>query len=93
VALFDKNKQLENPRALIVGLNYTPVPLLTLAVEQRVGSGDQSEDRISLQINYRLGLSWREQFSPQGVAAIRTLAVSRYDSVERNGDMVLDYQQ
>ncbi len=92
VALFDKNKQLDSPRALIVGLNYTPIPLLTLAVEQRVGSGDQSEDRISLQINYRLGLSWREQFNPQEVASIRTLAVSRYDAVERNGDMVLDYR-
>ncbi|WP_213993326.1 inverse autotransporter beta domain-containing protein [Sodalis sp. dw_96] len=93
VALFDKNKQLDSPRALIVGLNYTPIPLLTLAVEQRVGSGDQSEDRISLQINYRLGLSWREQFNPQGVASTRTLAVSRYDAVERNGNMVLDYRQ
>ncbi|XBS70820.1 inverse autotransporter beta domain-containing protein [Acerihabitans sp. KWT182] len=93
VALFDKNKQLESPRALIVGVNYTPIPLLTLALEQRVGSGDQSEDRITLQINYRLGLSWREQFNPQGVDSLRALDVSRYDVVERNGDMVLDYRR
>ncbi len=93
VALFDKNKRLDSPRALIVGLDYTPIPLLTLAVEQRVGSGDQSEDRITLQINYRLGLSWREQFNPRGVASLRTLDLSRYDSVERNGDMVLDYRR
>lgn len=93
VALFNKNVRLDSPRALTVGLSYTPIPLVTLAANRRAGSADQAENRFSVQINYRLGQSWREQCDPGAVAAIRSLAVSRYDLVERNSNGILDYQR
>ncbi|TKI06300.1 inverse autotransporter beta domain-containing protein [Martelella alba] len=91
VALFDKNIRLDSTRALTVGLSFTPIPLLTLAAEERAGSGDQSDSRISLRIIYRLGLPWREQIDPQAVARMRLLDVSRYDAVDHENLMVLNY--
>ncbi|VTR48620.1 Invasin [Serratia fonticola] len=46
-----------------------------------------------MQLNYRLGESWQAQIDPSAVAASRTLAGSRYDLVERNNQIVLEYQK
>ncbi|QWA10982.1 inverse autotransporter beta domain-containing protein [Sodalis ligni] len=93
VALFGKNNRQKNPDAFTLGLNYTPFPLLTLGGEHRQGKSGQHDSRISLQINYRLGESWLSQVDPSAVAAGRTLAGSRYDLVERNNHIVLDYKK
>ncbi|MBD2786502.1 inverse autotransporter beta domain-containing protein, partial [Xenorhabdus sp. DI] len=44
-------------------------------------------------LNYRFGVPFSEQFSPDSVASMRTLAGSRYDLVERNNQIVLDYRK
>jgi adhesin/invasin len=93
VALFGKNNRQRNPYAFTLGLNYTPFPLLTLGGEHRQGKSGQQDSRINLQINYRLGDSWLAQVDPSAVAAGRTLSGSRYDLVERNNHIVLDYQK
>ncbi|WP_410012667.1 inverse autotransporter beta domain-containing protein [Sodalis sp. C49] len=93
VALFGKNNRQRDPYAFTLGLNYTPFPLLTLGGEHRQGKSGQHDSRINLQINYRLGDSWLDQVDPSAVAAGRTLAGSRYDLVERNNHIVLDYQK
>ncbi|MBD2798437.1 inverse autotransporter beta domain-containing protein, partial [Xenorhabdus sp. 18] len=41
----------------------------------------------------RFGVPFSEQFSPDSVASMRTLAGSRYDLVERNNHIVLDYRK
>ncbi|WP_413741939.1 inverse autotransporter beta domain-containing protein [Sodalis sp. RH15] len=93
VALFGKNNRQRDPYAFTLGLNYTPFPLLTLGGEHRQGKSGQQDSRINLQINYRLGDSWLAQVDPSAVAAGRTLSGSRYDLVERNNHIVLDYQK
>lgn len=93
VALFGKGSQAKNPYAVTVGVSYTPIPLITLGAGYRAGKGNNEDTSINLQVNYRLGDSWQKQIDPSGVAALRTLAVSRYDLVERNNDIVLDYQK
>ncbi|MGP2543567.1 ZirU family protein [Yersinia sp. 2541 StPb PI] len=93
VALFGKDNRQKNPYAVTTGINYTPIPLITIGAENRVGKGGRNETNMSIELNYRLGASWQSQIDPSAVATSRTLAGSRYDLVERNNNIVLDYQK
>ncbi|WP_411704262.1 ZirU family protein [Edaphovirga cremea] len=93
VALFGKDNRQKNPYAVTAGINYTPIPLVTIGVDNRSGKGGNNETNLSIELNYRLGASWQSQIDPSAVAASRTLAGSRYDLVERNNNIVLEYQK
>ncbi|MFV8808549.1 Ig-like domain-containing protein, partial [Yersinia enterocolitica] len=93
VALFGKNNRQNNPHAVTAGVNYTPIPLLTVGAEHRAGKGGKNDSSINLQLTYRPGTSWQSHIDPSAVAGSRTLAGSRHDLVERNNDIVLDYQK
>ncbi|WP_413251564.1 YrIlm family inverse autotransporter adhesin [Yersinia massiliensis] len=93
VALFGKDDRQKNPDAITAGVNYTPIPLVTVGVEHRAGKGSHNDSSFNLQLNYRLGESWQSQINPSAVASTRQLASSRYDLVERNNNIVLDYQK
>ncbi|WP_404273373.1 YrIlm family inverse autotransporter adhesin [Yersinia similis] len=93
VALFGKDNRQKNPHAITAGVNYTPIPLLTIGAEHRAGKGGQNDSNVNIQLNYRLGETWQSHIDPSAVAASRTLGASRYDLVERNNHIVLDYQK
>ncbi|EHN5889183.1 inverse autotransporter beta domain-containing protein, partial [Salmonella enterica subsp. enterica serovar Newport] len=93
VALFGVDNRQKNPHAITAGINYTPVPLLTLKAEQRQGKGGKNDTRFGLDITWRPGMSWRSQTDPSVVGAMRSLAGARYDLVERNNNIVLDYRK
>lgn len=93
VALSDKNDRQRDPHAVTVGVNYTPVPLVTLNAEQQQGSAGDNETRVGLALNYQLGIPWLHQIDPDGVAAMHTLTGSRYDLVERNNSIILEYRK
>ncbi|MDA8491367.1 inverse autotransporter beta domain-containing protein [Kluyvera sp. Awk 3] len=93
VALFGKDNRQSNPHAMTVGLEYTPVPLLTLSAEQRQGRSGQNDTRLGLGLNYRLGVPWHHQVDPGMVASMRSLIGSRYDLVDRNNNIVLEYRK
>ncbi|WP_436910414.1 inverse autotransporter beta domain-containing protein, partial [Enterobacter kobei] len=93
VALFSKDDRSSNPKAVTLGVNYTPVPLLTAGVDYRQGQGGQNDTKFSLGINYQFGVPLALQLDPGAVAARRTLAGSRLDLVERNNDIVLEYKK
>ncbi|MGS0636981.1 inverse autotransporter beta domain-containing protein, partial [Citrobacter sp. VF227] len=93
VALFGVDNRQKNPHAITAGINYTPVPLITLGAEQRQGPSGKSDTRLTLDVNYQLGVPWRSQVSPDAVAAMRTLTGSRYDLAERNNHIVLEYRK
>lgn len=93
VALFGKDNLQSNPYAVTAGLIYTPIPFITLGVDQRMGKSRQHETQWNLQMDYRLGESFRSQFSPAAVVGTRLLAESRYNLVERNPNIVLEYQK
>jgi len=92
VGLFGKDNRKKDPSAVTAGLTYTPIPLLTLSAEQRKGNG-ADETTFGAEFNYRLGEAWARQVDPAGVGAMRTLAGSRYDLVERNNHIVLEYRK
>ncbi|WP_395489515.1 Ig-like domain-containing protein [Cedecea davisae] len=93
VALFGRDNRQRNPHAVTAGVNYTPVPLLTFSAEQRQGQSGKSDTRFSVDMNYQLGMPWQHQINPDAVAAMRSLAGSRYDLVERNNNIVLEYRK
>ncbi|WP_336209949.1 Ig-like domain-containing protein [Enterobacter sp. P82] len=93
VALFGKDNRQKNPYAVTVGANYTPVPMLTFSAEQRMGKGDQSELNLALNMTWQLDKSLQENLSPNAVDGMRRLSRSRYDLVERNNDIVLEYRK
>lgn len=93
VALFGTNNRQENPHAITVGLNWTPVPVVTISAERSAGAHDMSESRLGLQFNYTPGMSWAQHFDAGAVRARRTLSGSRLDLVERNNNIVLEYRK
>lgn len=93
VALFGVNNRQKDPRAITAGINYTPVPLVTLGAEQRQGKSGKNDSRLTLEMKYQFGVPWRSQVDPHAVAAMRTLTGGRYDLVERNNNIVLDYRK
>ena len=93
VALSDKDNRQHNPHAITAGINYTPIPLMTLRAEQQQGTSDDDETRLALELNYQLGVPWLHQIDPDGVAGMHTLAGSRYDLVDRNSNIVLEYRK
>lgn len=93
VALVSKDERQRNPRAITVGLNWTPVPLVTAGLDYRTGSGSINDTRFSLAFRYQPGVSLREQLSPDTVRSLRSLSGSRHDLVERNNTIVLDYRK
>ncbi|MBF8758132.1 inverse autotransporter beta domain-containing protein [Pseudomonas guariconensis] len=92
VGLFGKDNRKKDPSAVTVGLTYTPIPLLTLSADQRKGNGG-NETTVGAEFNYQIGEPWAKQVDPAGVGALRTLAGSRYDLVERNNHIVLEYRK
>ncbi|MDV5227700.1 Ig-like domain-containing protein [Providencia rettgeri] len=93
VGLFGSDKRRADPQALTVGLSYTPFPLLTINAERRRGTSDERDSKIGLQLNYQLGTAWQQQINPDNVSALRTLQGSRYDFVDRNNNIVLEYRK
>jgi adhesin/invasin len=93
VALFGTGNRQENPQALTAGLNWTPVPLVTLSAEHSMGNGGMNDSRFGLQLTWTPGMSLTQQLDPDAVRERRTLAGSRLDLVERNNNIVLEYRK
>ncbi|ACY83170.1 putative invasin [Edwardsiella piscicida] len=93
VGLFGKDNLQRNPYAFTVGVNYTPFPLLTLGVDQRLGKNSEHDTQFNVQLNYRIGDDWRAQVDPSAVPHSRLISESRYNLVERNNNIVLEYQK
>ena len=93
VALFDKEHLQQNPSTITTGLSYTPVPLVTAGVDYRMGQSSLDEFKFSLNFRYELGNSLQSQLSSGLVSSRRMLAGSRYDLVERNNEITLQYKK
>lgn len=79
------------PYALTSSVNYTPFPLVTMSVGHK--SGSISETIAKLQLNYQFGQPLSVQFDGENVKLMRSLAGSRYDFVDRNYNIVMQYRK
>lgn len=93
VGLFNKDSRQENPHAYTAGLTYTPIPLMTFSAARRMGLHDNSDNTLGVNFQYRLGESLSSQFNPDNVRAMRLLSGNRYDFVDRNNDIILEYKK
>lgn len=93
VGLFGKNNRQKDPYAITAGINYTPFPLLTFNTEYREGTSGAKDARIGIQMNYHPNTPWQQQINPDAVSEMRTLIGNRYDFVERNNNIVLEYRK
>ncbi|HFI7531146.1 TPA: inverse autotransporter adhesin YeeJ [Escherichia coli] len=93
VALFDKDDRQSNPHAITAGLNYTPFPLMTFSAEQRQGKQGENDTRFAVDFTWQPGSAMQKQLDQNEVAARRSLAGSRYDLVDRNNNIVLEYRK
>ncbi|WP_213062475.1 YchO/YchP family invasin [Escherichia coli] len=82
-----------NPVALSLGLNYTPVPLVTVTAQHKQGESGENQNNLGLNLNYRFGVPLKKQLSAGEVAESQSLRGSRYDNPQRNNLPTLEYRQ
>lgn len=93
VDLFDNGNYRSDPAAFELGVNYTPVPLLTLSATRKQSDSGETQDQYSLTVKYRLGVPLEQQLSAYNVAEAHSLRASRYDLVMRANTPVLSFRQ
>ena len=93
VALFDTDNLQSNPSAVTIGLNYTPVPLVTFGTNYKTGQNGLNNTSIKVDFNYALGVPWEQQISSDYMQIRHSLAGSRMDFVNRNNDIVMQYRK
>lgn len=93
VGLFGRDHLQENPYAFTGGITYTPVPLVTLSAEHKQGESNTHDSRFGIEINYRPGIPLAKQLDSDNVAVMREVQHGRYDFVERNNNIVLEYRK
>ncbi|MDX7988982.1 hypothetical protein FE392_16950, partial [Xenorhabdus sp. 12] len=93
VGLLSEERRQKNPAAFTVGINYTPFPLVTLGIDRRQSVQGHGETQFNVGLNYELGTPWSKQVDPGAVAFQRSLQGGRYDLVERNNQIVLEYRK
>lgn len=95
VGLFgdDEEDRQKDPYAVTVGLNYTPVPLVTMGLNQKMGKSGENDTQVNLALNWAPGVPLSAQLDPAQVAPRRTLQGGRLDLVDRNNNIVLEYRK
>ena len=93
VALFGTNERQKNPMAATVGVNWSPFPLLALNVEHRIGNNGANETGAKIAFNWLLGRSLEQHLDTSVIEANRHIPNNRYDFVNRNNNIVLEYQK
>ena len=92
VDLFRSGTGYHNPVAVSLGLNYTPIPLLTFSAQHKQGESGVNQNNLGMKVNFRFGVPLKKQLAADEVAQTRTLRGSRYDAPERNSLPVMEYR-
>ncbi|WP_172411135.1 MULTISPECIES: inverse autotransporter beta domain-containing protein, partial [Enterobacter] len=81
----------DNPKVVTAGIEYTPFPLTTLSAKRSIG--DSNETRIAMDLTYRFGVPLEQQFEHKSAAFIRSLSGSKYEFVDRNYNIAMQYRK
>lgn len=94
VDLFNNTSKLtKDPYAITAGLDYTPFPLLTLNAQHKLGKSGDNDTQIGISLNYQIGTPIKAQLDSSNIKALRLLENSKYDFVDRNNNIVFEYQE
>ncbi|MET4861932.1 Ig-like domain-containing protein [Morganella morganii] len=80
-----------NPSVSTLGLSYTPFPLITF--KGQTSRGDSNDSRVGMELSYRFGVPLSQQLDTDNVDLMRNLAGNRYDFVDRNYNIVMQYRK
>ncbi|ALS68415.1 hypothetical protein AT395_25065 (plasmid) [Pandoraea apista] len=93
VGLFGTGSLQRNPHAITVGLTYQPIPLFSLDLDYRAGQGGVSQTTVRANLTYKIGVPLDKQLRASSVRDSKLLKGSRYELVNRNNEIVLEYQK
>lgn len=93
VDILSNGNRASDPYAVTMGLNYTPIPLLTFSVDHIMAKSAQQNTAIEARFNWQLGSSWADMIKPQNVSISRSLEGLVMGLVDRNNEIVLKYKQ
>ncbi|UQZ90126.1 hypothetical protein C4J81_13320 [Deltaproteobacteria bacterium Smac51] len=83
----------KNPRVWSYGLEYTPVPLMSVYMNERNIQGGRKDREFGLTLNFDLSRPFSESLDPSNVARMRSMAGSRDDFVDRENRIFLEYRE
>ncbi|WP_139405448.1 inverse autotransporter beta domain-containing protein [Aeromonas veronii] len=89
VDILGSQKLEKDPHAITLGVGYQPVPLVKFDVKHTEASGGQSNSQFGLNLEWRLGESLNNMLDGRKVN--KSMRGMRYDLVERNNQIVLEY--
>ncbi|HDO1323008.1 TPA: inverse autotransporter beta domain-containing protein, partial [Aeromonas veronii] len=89
VDILGSSKLEKDPHAVTLGLGYQPVPLVKFDAKHTVTSGGQSNTEVGVNLEWRLGESLNSML--EGSKVNKSMQGMRYDLVERNNQIVLEY--
>ncbi|EWM41306.1 bacterial Ig-like domain family protein [Bordetella holmesii 30539] len=90
VDVFDSGRGRYRPAGFKYGLQYRPVPMLSVGLEQTQVSGGQRQLRLQLGLSIRLGQPWAKQWRPEAAPPIEpSLDRQRSALVRRETRIVL----
>lgn len=92
VSTLDRDVTYLNPGGVKLGVNYTPVPLLTFTAIRNVSEGGHAHNQLGMRVNYRPGVALQKQLSADQVAVAHSLRGSTHDWIEP-GKAALEYRK
>ncbi|ECA1898377.1 TPA: inverse autotransporter beta domain-containing protein, partial [Salmonella enterica subsp. enterica serovar Eastbourne] len=93
VGLLGNDNRQRNPQAITTGISYTPFPLMTFSANHKQGKNGKSDNSFTLDFHYVIGEPLRKQLDTFAVSERRSLFGSRYDFIDRNNNIVLEYHK
>lgn len=94
VGLFGPTNLEKSPHFVTLGVNYTPVPLAALSLQKTVSPGhNQDELSLSLNVSWQPGMTLKQHLDPNHLRTNHMTAGIRYQPVERNNIMILEYKK
>ena len=88
-----RSKTEKNPKGYTLGAKYQPIPLLNLNAQHTKVTGGQGGFELGVGFTWDFNTSLGEMLDPKKSIALRPLALAKTDIVNRNYNIVLEYQE
>ena len=83
----------KNPKGYTLGAKYQPIPLLDLHAQHTHVTGGSGGWEVGMGLTWDFNKSLSEMLDPQKAMALRPLTQAKTDIVNRNYNIVLEYQE
>ena len=88
-----RSQTAKNPKGYTLGAKYQPIPLLNLHAQHTKVSGGSGGWELGVGLTWDFDKSLNDLLDPKKAIALRPLAQAKTDIVNRNYNIVLEYQE